>query len=86
MPQRLGENETGACTSTRNAGLGCICSSPYLTLAGDVAGGMLLARGLKLDFSKERVAILNFYAETILTRATARLPEARVGVQALASV
>ena len=67
-------------------------ASPYLALAGDVAGGMLLAKGLSRapapasitrSALAEQTALLAFYAETVLARADGRLAEVRVGAAAL---
>ncbi|MGH6951948.1 MAG: acyl-CoA dehydrogenase, partial [Vitreimonas sp.] len=55
-------------------------ASPYLALAGDVAGGMLLARGLEraeASVRQEQTGLLRFYAETVLARAEARVAEVR---------
>jgi len=67
-------------------------ASAYLALAGDVAGGMLLARGLARAPAHsaitktslvEQTALLGFYAEVVLARADARLAEIKIGVGAL---
>lgn len=61
-------------------------ATPYLALAGDIAGGMLLARGLERAGAArrvERTALLRFYAETVLSHADARLAEVRVGAEVL---
>ena len=58
-------------------------ASAYLALAGDVAGGMLLARGLERGGGSEQAALLRFYAEAVLSHADARLGEVRVGAEVL---
>jgi alkylation response protein AidB-like acyl-CoA dehydrogenase len=69
-------------------------ASAYLALAGDVAGGMLVARGLSRaseHFSitgaerSEQARLFEFYAQTVLARAPSRGGEIRVGARALAS-
>jgi alkylation response protein AidB-like acyl-CoA dehydrogenase len=69
-------------------------ASAYLALAGDVAGGMLLARGLARapahsamtkTLLDEQTALLGFYAETVLARADGRVAEVRIGGGALAA-
>ncbi len=66
-------------------------ASAYLALAGDVAGGMLLARGLERapahsdtakPFLVEQTALLGLYAEIVLARAGSRLAEIRIGAAA----
>lgn len=62
-------------------------ASAYLALAGDVAGGVLLARGLERASAVlhgEQTALLRFYAETVLAQAEARLAEVRIGAEVLA--
>jgi hypothetical protein len=63
-------------------------ATPYLALAGDVAGGMLLARGLARapahsamakSLLVEHTALLGYYAEIVLARAVARVAEVRAG-------
>jgi 3-(methylthio)propanoyl-CoA dehydrogenase len=56
----------------------------YLALAGDVAGGMLLARGLERAHSEEQAALLAIYGEIVLAHAEARLAEIRIGAHVLA--
>ncbi len=67
-------------------------ASDYLALAGDVAGGMFLARGLlrapahaamTKPILDQQVALLGYYAETVLARAPARLPAIKLGAAAL---
>jgi len=55
----------------------------YLDLAGDVAGGMLLAHGVRASKDAEQAALLNIYAETTLAAAPARLASIRLGAVAL---
>jgi len=55
----------------------------YLMLAGDVAGGMLLARGVKRAPDDEQRALLHIFSETVLARAGARLPAIKLGAEAL---
>jgi alkylation response protein AidB-like acyl-CoA dehydrogenase len=66
-------------------------ATPYLKLAGDVAGGMLLAQGL-LAAAKAGIdpvtitsqeALAGFYAETVLAAAPAQLASIAVGAEAL---
>ncbi len=66
-------------------------ATPYLKLAGDVAGGMLLAQGL-LAAARVGVdavtitsqeALAGFYAETVLSAAPAQLAAITVGADAL---
>ena len=69
-------------------------AAPYLALAGDVAGGMLLARGLTRapahsatakPILVEQIALLGFYAEVVLARADARLTEVRAALPDLSN-
>jgi hypothetical protein len=57
----------------------------YLKLAGDVAGGMLLIKGADRDGSAERLALMRYYARTVLARAPSRLAEIKIGAEALAA-
>lgn len=66
-------------------------ATPYLKLAGDVVGGMLLARGV-LNAARAGVsdqaattqeALAGFYAETVLAAAPALAPSIMVGAEAL---
>jgi hypothetical protein len=66
----------------------------YLALAGDVAGGMLLARGLERapahsamakSLLGEQMALLGLYGEIVLARADARLAEVKIGAQRLST-
>ncbi len=59
-------------------------ASEYLALAGDVAGGMLLARGLTRCASDEQARLLFLYAETVLPRAAGRVAALKIGASALA--
>jgi len=56
---------------------------PYLQLAGDVAGGMLLIQGAKRDTDAEQAALLRYYARTVLARAPSRVAEVKLGVSVL---
>ncbi|MDZ4690158.1 acyl-CoA dehydrogenase [Terricaulis sp.] len=58
-------------------------ASAYLALAGDVAGAMLWAEGLQRTPNPRQSALLNFYCESVLTRAEARVAEIRIGAAAL---
>jgi 3-(methylthio)propanoyl-CoA dehydrogenase len=58
-------------------------ATAYLSMAGDVIGALLLARGLDRDRDPERKAVFDFYAATVLARAPSRLAEVRVGADAL---
>ncbi len=67
-------------------------ASDYLALAGDVAGGMFLARGLlrapahaamTKSILDQQVALLGYFAETVLARAPGRLPAIKLGAAAL---
>lgn len=55
-------------------------ASEYLALAGDVAGGMLLARGCAAAPDAGRDMELRFYAETVLARTPARVDAVRVSL------
>jgi len=68
-------------------------ASEYLMLAGDVAGGLYLARGLanapgQAAMTKEiiadQTALFAYYAEAILARAPSRVPAIQVGLATLA--
>ena len=58
-------------------------SFEYLMLAGDVAGGMLLVRGLAREKDEEQRALFAVYSEYVLARADARLPAIKLGAAAL---
>jgi alkylation response protein AidB-like acyl-CoA dehydrogenase len=58
-------------------------AAPYLALAGDVVGGMLLVKGVARDANAEQAALLRFYARTVLARAPSRLAEVKLGAEAL---
>jgi len=58
-------------------------ASAYLNLAGDVAGGMLLIKGLESHPNDEQRALLRYYARTVLARAPSRLAEIKIGVEFL---
>lgn len=67
-------------------------ASEYLALAGDVAGGALLAAGLarapglasvSAAQAEQQAALFSYFAETVLARASARLPAIAVGAGAL---
>jgi len=58
-------------------------ASPYLALAGDVAGGMLLARALRKSPGDNQAAVFKFYGEVVLARAAARLAEVQIGAGVL---
>jgi 3-(methylthio)propanoyl-CoA dehydrogenase len=58
---------------------------PYLQLAGDVSGGVLLVKGGARDANAEQAALLRFYARTILARAPSRLTEIKLGAEVLTS-
>jgi alkylation response protein AidB-like acyl-CoA dehydrogenase len=60
-------------------------ASAYLALAGDVAGGMLLARGLKRAPGAEQQTLVNYYAATVLARAPSRLAAIKIGAAALSA-
>ncbi|MFT3726204.1 MAG: acyl-CoA dehydrogenase [Terricaulis sp.] len=62
-------------------------ASAYLMLAGDVAGAMLIARGLAHDEQpkpemKSQSALLAYYAESVLAAAPGRLGAIRIGAGA----
>jgi hypothetical protein len=70
-------------------------ASAYLALAGDVAGGMLLARGLAAASGPAatskaiidaQYALFAFYSETVLAAASARLPAIQIGAAVLGGV
>jgi hypothetical protein len=54
-------------------------AAAYLALAGDVAGGMLLARGLKRADAPDQAALFDYLANTVLARAPSRLAEIKIG-------
>jgi len=56
---------------------------PYLQLAGDVVGGMLLVKGCARAAHDAHAALLRYYARTVLARAPSRLAEVRLGVETL---
>jgi alkylation response protein AidB-like acyl-CoA dehydrogenase len=67
-------------------------ASAYLGLAGEVAGGMFLARGLarasalpamSKTLMDEQSVLLEYYAGSVLTRAAGRLADIRIGAAAL---
>jgi alkylation response protein AidB-like acyl-CoA dehydrogenase len=58
-------------------------ATAYLSLAGDVIGGLLLSRGLHRAKSAEQKALFDFYAATVLARAPSRVAEVKLGVAAL---
>ncbi|MEQ1491102.1 MAG: acyl-CoA dehydrogenase [Terricaulis sp.] len=58
-------------------------ATAYLALAGDVIGGLLLARGLRRSHNAEQKAVFDFYAATVLARAPSRLADVKVGAAAL---
>ncbi|MGD9967105.1 MAG: acyl-CoA dehydrogenase [Hyphomonadaceae bacterium] len=58
---------------------------PYLQLAGDVAGGVLLVKGGARDANPAQAALLRFYARTVLARAPSRLAEIKLGAEVLMS-
>ncbi len=61
-------------------------ANAYLMLAGDVAGAMLLARGVaRAPHAREQSALLGLYGEIVLTHAEARGAEVRGARAALGS-
>ena len=58
-------------------------ATAYLALAGEVIGGLLLARGVHRAHDPERKKLFDFYAATVLARAPSRLAEVKVGAGAL---
>lgn len=58
-------------------------ATAYLALAGDVTGGMLLAKALKRAPSSDQEALFAFYAETVLASAGAHLPSIKLGAARL---
>jgi hypothetical protein len=67
-------------------------ATPYLKLAGDVIGGLLLTKGLLAapflatiapSTTTSQEALAGFYAETVLAGASAHLASIRVGAAAL---
>jgi len=61
-------------------------ASAYLTLAGDVVGGMLLARGVAKTGDAAQSAVLSYYADTLLSRAGAHLPLIKLTAAPLAAL
>ena len=61
-------------------------ASAYLTLAGDVVGGMLLARGVASSGDAGQSAVLSYYADTVLSRASAHLPLIKLTAAPLAAL
>ncbi|HVK79359.1 MAG TPA: acyl-CoA dehydrogenase [Verrucomicrobiae bacterium] len=61
-------------------------ASAYLSLAGDVIGGMLLARGVAKTEDAEQTALLGFYAEIVLSRAGSHLPLVKLTAAPLATL
>jgi 3-(methylthio)propanoyl-CoA dehydrogenase len=68
-------------------------AADYLALAGDVAGGLYLARGIvsapgraamTKEIIEDQTALFAFYSETVLARAPSRLPAIQIGLAALA--
>ncbi|MBN8608156.1 MAG: acyl-CoA dehydrogenase [Caulobacterales bacterium] len=61
-------------------------ASAYLTLAGDVIGAVLLARGVRAEGAdEEQKALFDFYAATVLTRAPAHVAATKAGAAHLYS-
>jgi alkylation response protein AidB-like acyl-CoA dehydrogenase len=65
-------------------------ATPYLKLAGDVVGGMLLAQGIAraegkgdVAHTQSQEALTGFYAETVLAAAPGLLANITVGAEAL---
>jgi hypothetical protein len=67
-------------------------ASEYLALAGDVASGLYLARGLDRASGQaaltkaiieDQTALFAYYSETVLARAPSRVPAVQVGSAAL---
>ncbi|MEQ1810921.1 MAG: acyl-CoA dehydrogenase [Terricaulis sp.] len=58
-------------------------ATAYLALAGDVIGGLLLARGLHRSHDAEQNALFAFYGATVLARAPSLLADVKVGAAAL---
>ncbi|MES1158458.1 MAG: acyl-CoA dehydrogenase family protein, partial [Terricaulis silvestris] len=58
-------------------------AAAYLTLAGDVAGAMLLMQGLAREANDEQAALLSHFAQTHLALAPARLAAIELGAGAL---
>lgn len=56
---------------------------PYLQLAGDTVGGMLLVQGNARTANADQAALLRFYARTVLARAPSRLAEVKLGADQL---
>lgn len=58
-------------------------ATAFQALAGDVVGASLIAQGLSRAANAEQRALLDFYAQTVLPRAEARLAEIKIGAKAL---
>jgi hypothetical protein len=56
---------------------------PYLQLAGDVVGGVLLVKGVARSGDEVQAALLRYYARTVLARAPSRSAEITIGADAL---
>lgn len=61
-------------------------ASAYLALAGDVIGGMLMARGVAKTEDAEKAALLAFYAEIVLSRVGSYLPLIKLTAAPLAAL
>lgn len=61
-------------------------ASAYLSLAGDVIGGMLMARGVAKTEDAEKAALLAFYAEIVLSRVGSYLPLIKLTAAPLAAL
>ncbi len=68
-------------------------ASEYLALAGDVAGGLYLARGvdrapgqaaMTKEIIADQTALYAYYSETVLARAPSRVPGIQIGAATLA--
>lgn len=59
---------------------------PYLQLAGDVVGGILLVKGVARAPNDEQAALLRYYARTVLARAPSRMAEIRLGAEVLGAL
>jgi hypothetical protein len=69
-------------------------ASAFLAFAGDVAGGMLVARGLSRASEhasitsadrSEQARLFEFYAQTVLARAPSRMADVTIGTRSLGS-
>ncbi len=58
-------------------------AAPYLQLAGDVTGAMLLAQALQRQASPEHEALLHAYAVLVLPHASAHLAAIKIGAESL---